>query len=231
MIPSKVGADVSHMFASISGRYDLANSVLSFGVHHIWRRTLLRAVSGRHYKAALDLCTGTADLVPLLLPLAEHVTGADFCEGMLVEGREKLKGLSPLRCSLELADAMSLPYADNRFDLLTVAFGVRNFENLERGLNEIFRCMTPGGRLAVLEFGQPKGLFGQLYRQYSAHVLPVLGGILTGNRTAYGYLERTSQTFPCADRFTQKLLLAGFTETSFKSLTGGICYLYLAKKP
>jgi demethylmenaquinone methyltransferase/2-methoxy-6-polyprenyl-1,4-benzoquinol methylase len=141
---------------------------------------------------------------------------------MLLKGKTEL-GRGPLM----QADALQLPYADASFDIVTVAFGVRNFERLSDGLQEIRRVLKPGGTLLVLEFGQPRGaLFGALFRFYSRWCMPVIGGIVTGNRAAYEYLPATSSQFPCREAFVEILSRAGFSAPSWKGLTFGIAYIY-----
>jgi len=226
---SKTGTDVQRMFSAIAGRYDLANSVLSFGIHHLWRRALIRQIKIAQNNAALDLCTGTADLVKPLSKLFKQVVGADFCAPMLEKGREKLKRWGIKNAQLVQADAMRLPFADKSFDLVTVAFGVRNFENLAQGLNEISRVLKPGGELLVLEFGTPSiPIFSSLYNFYSNRLLPKIGALLSGDGEAYDYLARTSQSFPCRDAFCENLMRAGFKNSSYKPLSLGIAYIYRA---
>ncbi|MCO6430447.1 MAG: bifunctional demethylmenaquinone methyltransferase/2-methoxy-6-polyprenyl-1,4-benzoquinol methylase UbiE [Deltaproteobacteria bacterium] len=219
---------VREMFSSIAGRYDLANSVLSMGIHHSWRRKLISVVPADPSLSALDLCTGTGDLLPLLMERFGKVTGADFCLPMLEIARQKpsCKGASIVQ-----ADALNLPFADGSFDIVTVAFGVRNFADLDRGLAEIWRVLKPGGSMLILEFGQPKNrLFGWLYNCYCRYLMPLIGGALTGNRAAYQYLPETAKNFPCRQEFIAILERHGFQQCSFQSLTGGIAYCYQARK-
>jgi demethylmenaquinone methyltransferase / 2-methoxy-6-polyprenyl-1,4-benzoquinol methylase len=216
------------MFSAIAHRYDLTNSVLSFGIHHWWRRVLLKKAPSRRDIIALDLCTGTGDLLPILSRRYSQVVGADFCRPMLDVADKKYgshKGIS-----LCQADALDLPFADNSFGVVTVSFGVRNFESLQKGLREIQRVLAPGGRLLVLEFGQPKGLFGFVYRWYSKVIMPWIGGVLTGNRTAYEYLPATAKAFPCGRKFEAELQAAGLMPVRTSALTFGIAYAYAADK-
>ncbi len=216
------------MFGSIASRYDLANSVMSFGTHYLWKRALVSALKEGRGERALDLCTGTGDLLPLLKKKFSFVVGADFCFPMMREG----KGKSHLTSfPFVQADALQLPIKDNCFDALTVSFGVRNFENTLQGLKECHRVLSPKGTLAVLEFGQPSHkLWGALYAFYSKHLMPAIGGLLTGNRHAYTYLPETSANFPCGENFEALLKEAGFEVESTKSLFGGIAFIYVAKK-
>lgn len=223
-----VGERVREMFGDIARRYDLANSVLSFGIHHIWRRRLVGMLPPAKDLLALDLCTGTADLVPIVAKRFGNCVGADFCLPMLEQGRDKLKQVEG-RAVLVQADAMRLPFHDESFDIVTVSFGVRNFEKLEQGLSEIRRVLKPGGALLVLEFGQPSlPVWRELYKFYSAYLMPFIGGLVTGKRDAYTYLPKTASEFPCRNEFLSVLEKIGFVRNSYKSLTGGIAFAYRA---
>ena len=229
MTASKRSSEVAEMFGRISRRYDLANTVLSLGVHHLWRRRLVRSIQQSATSAVLDLCTGTGDLLAPLRKRSGYVVGADFSFGMLKVGRERSK----IGSSYELVQgtALSLPFADESFDAVTVAFGVRNFENLEVGLKEIRRILKLGGKILILEFGQPRGrLFGPFYRWYSAHVIPLLGGLITGQREPYLYLLKTSAEFPCGKDFNSILERCGFLPEISVPLTFGIAFRYVARK-
>lgn len=231
-MPRVVGNEVREMFGSIAERYDSTNTILSFGIHYLWRSALLRSLPREWNEKgrALDLCTGTADVVPLLKRRYGSVIGVDFCFPMLAIGHKKLKMSDP-RSPLLQGDALTLPFRPNTMDCVTVAFGVRNLEDLLGGLKEMQRVLKQGGELRVLEFGQPSlpGL-REFYRFYSKSLMPVIGGTLTGNREAYRYLPETSAAFPCGARFCEILSEAGFQETRSKSLSGGIAYLYSAVK-
>ena len=224
-----VGTEVQKMFGSIAGRYDRANTVLSLGIHHWWRWLLFRGLPKGAPQRALDICTGTGDLLPGLAARCAEVVGIDFCAPMLLEGKSKWSALKNL--TVLQGDGLRLPFKDSSFDLITVAFGVRNFENLELGLSEIKRILKPGGTVRILEFGQPKGLiWGKLFRFYSDTIMPQIGGLLTGNRAAYKYLPTTSKLFPCREDFQAILEKIGFEDSFYQSLTGGIAYIYGAKK-
>lgn len=214
------------MFSSIASRYDFANSVLSFGLHHWWKRRLLAHLSGAHEGVVLDLCTGTADLVPLISRrTSSQVVGVDFCLPMLRQGKEKL----PAGTCLVHGDGLLLPIQSDSVSAVTIAFGVRNFEELSTGLQEIRRVLVPGGKLLILEFGQPQVAWWRaLYQFYSAHLLPRIGAMITGNAFAYEYLPETSAAFPCRERFVEILTTEGFHKISYRSFLGGICYSYFA---
>ncbi len=226
---SRIGFEVQEMFGSIAAGYDRANTILSFGIHHLWRKALIASLPKGQKLEILDLCTGTADLIPPLVPLAKRLVGADFSLPMLVQAGKKLNRLG-LKAELVQADAQNLPFAEMSFDLITVAFGVRNFENLELGLKEMLRVIKPGATIRILEFGTPPGLFGLIYKFYSDKLLPLIGGLITGNRAAYRYLQKTSSHFPYADQFAAKLSEVGYQDVSYKALTFGICYLYSARR-
>ena len=219
---------VQKMFSKIAPRYDLANSVLSFGIHHYWRRVLAGMLPESGDKLVLDLCSGTGDLLPLLEKRFGKVIGADFCLPMLEKGKKKFSGKN---YTLMQADALSMPFADNSFDIVCVAFGVRNFEHLELGLKEIYRVLKSGGHLLILEFGQPRNkIFSTLYKFYSKYIMPTVGGLISGDKAAYRYLPETAGSFPCGERFISILSNCGFSNFKSHSLTGGIAFVYSAEK-
>jgi demethylmenaquinone methyltransferase/2-methoxy-6-polyprenyl-1,4-benzoquinol methylase len=220
--PRVVGSEVQRMFGSIAARYDLTNSVLSLGIHHLWKHLVVRRVP-RGAGPVLDLCTGTGDLLPLLERRTTGVVGGDFCLPMLERGRERGRSDAPLvQC-----DALNLPFPDRTFTAVTVAFGVRNLEDVRRGLKEIRRVLTPGGKLVILEFGQPTWApFRAVYNWYSRVLMPWIGGLLTGNRSAYTYLPETAKAFPSGGDFEVILREAGFSATRYDPLSGGIAYIY-----
>jgi demethylmenaquinone methyltransferase / 2-methoxy-6-polyprenyl-1,4-benzoquinol methylase len=222
---------VQGMFNSIAKNYDLGNTVLSFGVHHYWRRVLVNLLPKSENLNVLDICTGTGDLLPLLEERfaenhPEKVQGIDFSDAMLDRSRIKYP-----KYSVQQADALALPFEANVFDLASVAFGVRNFAVLQEGLKEAFRVLKPQAYFLVLEFGQPKiPIFSQIYKFYSDHIMPIIGGLVTGNRQAYSYLPETAKQFPCGAEFGKELEQAGFRVLKIKSLFFGIAYAYLAQK-
>jgi demethylmenaquinone methyltransferase/2-methoxy-6-polyprenyl-1,4-benzoquinol methylase len=224
---------VQHMFAAIAQRYDRINSVLSFGLHHRWRRRAVRYSGVDPGARVLDLCTGTADLA---LAFARHVgaegaiVATDFCATILRYGTHKARQRrAPIR--FVLADAQVLPFQDGRFDCVTVAFGLRNVDCLETALREMYRVLRPGGVALVVEFGQPRGcLMGPLYRSYARYVMPYLGGWLSGHRDAYTYLPRTAAAFPAGERFCDEMARQAFTHIQAQALNGGIVYLYRAQR-
>jgi len=223
---------VEQMFSSIAPRYDLANTILSMGIHGSWRRKLLALVPQESMDGpALDLCTGTADLgIGLARRGIKQVIGLDFCLPMLSLASKKLSRINQ-SVLLGQGDALKLPIQSDSLSLVTVSFGVRNFEDLTKGLKEILRVLRPGGTLLILEFGQPS-LPGwrTLYDFYSRRIMPLLGGAISGNREAYTYLPDTSAKFPCREDFLAQLESVGYLQSKYRSLTGGIAYIYSAKK-
>jgi demethylmenaquinone methyltransferase/2-methoxy-6-polyprenyl-1,4-benzoquinol methylase len=222
------------MFSRISRRYDLANSVLSLGVHGSWRRRLVGLSGARAGDRILDCATGTGDVAIEFQKAAEnrlHVTAVDFCPEMMVEGPEKARreGVSIL---FEQADLTHLPYRDRMFEVVTAAFGIRNVPDPARALAEMARVTRPGGRVLVLEFGQPRGrVLGPAYRAFSSKALPAIGGLLTGDRSAYEYLNRSAAGFPCGDEFLALMRGTGLLATAEGfPLTGGIAYVYRATR-
>ena len=218
---SKTSLDVQRMFGAIAKRYDFANSVLSGGVHYLWRRLLYREVG--EGGLVLDLCTGTGGLIAGLQKRARSVIGVDFCRPMLVAGKTQNK----IEVDLIQGDALHLPFADQVFDAVTIAFGVRNFENTLAGLIEVRRVLKDNSALIVLEFGQPSNvLFGILYRWYSKNIMPLLGKLISGDGAAYSYLPSTAAQFPCGESFIALANEAGFKSKKMQVLTWGIAYLY-----
>ena len=226
-------ASVRAMFAAIAGRYDRANQILSLGLHHRWRHVAVLESGASPGARVLDCATGTGDLAIAFrraVGPSGDVIGTDYCAEMLAlaPGKAARAGL-PVR--FETADVLALPYADATFDLSSIAFGIRNVSDPLKGLREMARVVRPGGRVVVLEFGQPGGaLFGPLYRFYSRRVLPRVGGWVSGDRSAYEYLDRTSSRFPAGEAFTGLLRETGaFRSIRVRSLTGGIAYVYVAE--
>lgn len=220
-----VGSEVQTMFASIAKRYDLTNTVLSMGTHHLWKNRLVGKLDPKQDIRVLDLCCGTGDVYRKLRQKFSCVTGLDFCLPMLEVAKENLSSSRLLLGSVE-----ELPIQDSTFDAVTVAFGIRNLSNLEKGLEEIRRVLKPGGKILVLEFGQPSNkVWGLLYSLYSKYIMPALGGLFTGNMQAYKYLPETAKKFPCGERFLKCLKEVGFSSLESESVFGGIAYIYSAR--
>jgi demethylmenaquinone methyltransferase/2-methoxy-6-polyprenyl-1,4-benzoquinol methylase len=225
-----VSEQVREMFASIARRYDAANEVLSLGVHRSWRRAAVQLSGARPGQRVLDCATGTGDLA-LAFKRAVGPTGTvvatDFCEEMLAGAKPKARRAG-LEIQFEVADALALPFADHSFDIASIAFGIRNVDDPVRCLREMARVVKKDGRVVVLEFGQPHGPFGALFRVYSRRVMPAVGGLLTGNREAYEYLPRTAAAFPAGDRFLALMDEGGsFRERASTPLLSGTAYVYV----
>src|SRR4051812_13361093 len=227
-----MSAEVRRMFASIAPRYDAANEVLSLGVHKGWRRKAVRLAQAAPGQSVLDCATGTGDLALEFKRAVGQgeVIGTDFCAEMLQAAPAKA-ARAGLRVEFAVADALALPYANDRFDIASIAFGIRNVDDPVRCLRELARVIKPGGRAVILEFGQPDGAFGALFRFYSRGVMPVVGGWLTGNREAYQYLPRTAAKFPAGKKFVELMEQANcFTRIEAHPLTFGTAWVYVGVK-
>ena len=226
--------EVRDMFATIAPRYDRANRILSLGIDQAWRRRAVKASGAKPGDRILDLATGTGDLAfrfERKVGRDGKVTGTDFCEPMLAVARHKAarKGRT---VTFQMADAMDLPFTDRSFDVASIAFGIRNVDDPVAALREMRRVVKPGGRIVVLEFGQPNGLWGGMYRTYARHVMPRVGGWITGQRGAYEYLPRTAAAFPAGERFVELMDKAGpWASRTATPLTGGVAYLYVGVVP
>jgi demethylmenaquinone methyltransferase/2-methoxy-6-polyprenyl-1,4-benzoquinol methylase len=224
---------VASMFNNISGTYDFLNHFLSMGIDRIWRKIAIRELLKNKPSHILDVATGTGDLAIAALGLnPTHITGIDIAAQMLAFGREKIaaKGMSD-KITLVQGDGELLPFENNKFDAITVAFGVRNFQNLSKGLKEMNRVLKPGGRLVVLEFSKPASFpYKQVYNFYFTYILPVMGNLLSNSKNAYTYLPESVKHFPEGDAFVDFLKEAGFKNMIVKPLTFGTCSLYIADK-
>jgi demethylmenaquinone methyltransferase/2-methoxy-6-polyprenyl-1,4-benzoquinol methylase len=228
------GKAVSQMFAGIAGRYDVANHLLSGGIDFYWRRVLTRMVKTFGPKDVVDLATGSGDVAFKLrdrLGPEVSIKGLDFCEPMLDEARRKKKEHAAY-ADLEFAfgDCMDLPLPDASVDAVTISFGVRNFEDRQRGLKEILRVLRPGGRLYVLEFSQPDRWFRPIYYIYLKFILPFVAGIATGDKSAYDYLAGTIENFPTKEALAEQLKLAGYETINATGLTFSIVAIHEATK-
>ena len=239
--PSKEGATIRRMFGAIAPRYDLLNHLLSAGLDILWRRAAVRALldglgpsRGGRAPRVLDLCAGTLDLSCALSDSRRfegRSVALDFALPMLRRGRRKLGGRRARQIVPLCADALALPLRDAAFDAVMVAFGVRNFEDLDRGLAEARRMLAPGGLLLVLEFSRPANpLFRTLYRLYNHSVLPALGAAISGNPEAYRYLPASIAGFPDGLALSRRLEEAGFERVRFRTLTGGIVAVHEARR-
>ena len=223
---------VEKMFDNIAKRYDLLNHSLSFGMDYYWRRKAIKYLTNNP-KTILDVATGTADFAICAAKLEGiRITGIDISEGMVNIGKEKVKrkGLEGV-IELQIADSENLPFTENSFDAITAGFGVRNFENLEKGLSEMHRVLSKNGIAVILEPSKPKTFpLKQIYTVYFHHILPFLGKLISKDNSAYTYLPNSVETFPSGKDFIKHLENVGFTSCNHIPLTFGIVDLYVAIK-
>lgn len=228
------GKEVNQMFAGIAGRYDLANHLLSGGIDFYWRRVLTRKVKAFGPKDVVDLATGSGDVAFKLrdrLGAEVPIAGLDFCEPMLDEARgKKKKKATYADLRFDFGDCMELPLSDESVDAVTISFGVRNFEDRQKGLKEILRVLRSGGRLYVLEFSQPDRWFHPIYYFYLKYILPRVAAIATGDKSAYDYLAGTIENFPTKEALAEQLKLAGFDTVEADGLTFSIVAIHEATK-
>ena len=226
-------AQVTEMFDNVSANYDLLNRVLTFGIDISWRKNVVALVKKGKAEKVLDIATGTGDLAIMMAKADIHdVTGLDISPGMLNIGIQKVKdqGLSE-KVDMVIGDSEELPFDEGTFDAITVAFGVRNFENLELGLKEIHRVLKPKGSLIVLETSQPtKFPVKQGFQFYSKYVIPTIGKILSKDKSAYDYLPESAAAFPFGEKFNNILLKTGFNSSKVYPQTLGVATIYHAIK-
>tara|TARA_B110000438_G_scaffold218790_1_gene211684 strand:+ start:824 stop:1552 length:729 start_codon:yes stop_codon:yes gene_type:complete len=224
---------VAQMFDNISHRYDFLNHFLSLGIDKLWRKKAVKLIRDSSPKQILDVATGTADFaIETLSCKPTNVIGVDISEGMLEKGRQKIKrkGLGDV-IQLKYGDSENLPFEDDSFDAIIVGFGVRNFENLELGLNEMRRVLKKNGQVAILELSKPKKFpIKQLYLFYFKLILPVIGRLFSKDTSAYTYLPDSVNAFPEGDKFVSMLSDVGYNNVKSKLLSGGIATIYSAFK-
>ncbi|WP_392437806.1 bifunctional demethylmenaquinone methyltransferase/2-methoxy-6-polyprenyl-1,4-benzoquinol methylase UbiE [Cruoricaptor ignavus] len=225
-------SQVEDMFDNIAPRYDLLNHVLSLKIDVLWRRLLVHMMAAGRPQRVLDVATGTGDLaIAIHRGTGAQVTGLDLSQQMLNVGTEKIKnaGLSTGIRMLK-GDAENLPFQDDTFDAVSVAFGVRNFENLEMGLREMRRVVKPGGSVFILEFSQVEGILRPLYQFYFKNILPRIGRLVSRDNRAYTYLPDSVNAFPYGDAMKKILLAQGYSKVDYKKLSLGIATIYKATK-
>lgn len=224
---------VAAMFNSIAGNYDFLNHFLSFGIDKIWRKKLIKILRQRNVKIMLDVATGTADVAIKAAKLPGiAIKGIDISEKMINIGIQKIekKGLKNT-VELSIGDAELIHFSDETFDAVTVAFGVRNFENLNHGLVEMHRVLKKGGAAVILEFSRPQNFpFKQLYNFYFRYILPIVGRLVSKDQSAYTYLPDSVYNFPFGNDFMIELKKAGFNKCNFKTLTFGVATIYVGEK-
>lgn len=228
---------ISGMFNKIAPKYDLLNRVLSLGIDKIWRARLVKdliskanASSTSRHQSILDIACGTGDLTIALAKKGFSVTGADIAGKMLEIAQKKSFTINP-KPEYIIASADDLPFADNYFDAVTIAFGIRNFERRDLALSEIKRVLKKGGYLYILEFATPSNkIWGAIYRLYFLNILPAIGRAVSGDKSAYSYLPESVKAFPQYEKFIAEIDKAGFVSSKYVSLTGGVALLYSAKK-
>ena len=224
---------VAQMFDTISSEYDNLNRVISFGVDVSWRKKMVRMIASRNPKTLLDVATGTGDLAILLSGIkTERIVGLDISSGMLEIGRRKIatKNLSD-RIEMVLGDGEKIPFEDNTFDAITVAFGIRNFENLEAGLSEILRVLKPNGQFLILETSVPEKFpFKQGYKLYTKNIMPLIGRLFSKDKVAYKYLSDSASIFPYGENLNNILRNIGFIDVKNLPQTFGVATIYSASK-
>ncbi len=221
---------VQNVFTSVASKYDIMNDIMSVGIHRIWKEAMMDWLAPRPGQRLLDVAGGTGDISFKFLKRAGsgHATVLDITENMLIEGRKRAE-TDQILDSLDwiVGDAMSLPFADNSFDVYTISFGIRNVTQPQEALNEAFRILRPGGRLMVLEFSQiPVPLAQKAYDLYSFNVIPTMGKLITNDRSSYQYLVESIRKFPDQETFLSMVQHAGFENTSYRNLSLGIAALH-----
>lgn len=226
-------AQVTKMFDTISGNYDGLNRVISLGIDVKWRKRVVQLIGASKPKSILDIATGTGDLaIAMVKTGAKKIVGLDISKGMLEVGKDKIadKNLSEI-IEMVVGDSENLPFETDSFDAITVAFGVRNFENLEKGLTEIYRVLKPTGTFAVLETSVPiKTPFKQGYKFYTKYMLPLVGKLFSKDRSAYTYLSESAAVFPYGEEFNNILDKIGFIAIEHRPQTFGVATIYVATK-
>ncbi len=222
---------IKSMFSKVAANYDKANSVLSVGIHHLWRKKIVELSQAKSGQSVLDCATGTGDLAiefKKAVGSSGKVIGTDFCKEMLMPAPEKAKAKN-VDITFEQADVTKLQYSDQQFDIVSISFGIRNVNDPMKALKEMARVCRSGGKVVVLEFGQMKIPFlNSAYNFYSEKILPIIGGWLTGQKEAYYYLQKSSSAFPCREKFVDLMKeTTAFSDIKFYSVSLGIAYIYI----
>lgn len=225
--------EVWQMFDRIAHRYDFLNRVLSAGIDVSWRLKMLEYLPPKSDLKLLDLATGTGDVLITLCenhPQISYALGMDLSEGMLDIGRQKVQHLNT-EVDMKVGDACHIECSDSSFDIVTISFGIRNVLDVSQSLSEMYRVLKPGGKALILEFSQPSiPVFKEFYFYYLRHILPTIGGLISGDSYAYKYLNQTIETFPSGQDFANLMINVGFQDVDFHPLTGGISTLYIGSK-
>lgn len=231
------GPRVHELFSRIAGRYDLINDLQSFGLHRYWKHRLLGLAKAQRGTSALDLCCGTGDLAFGLAHRGARVVGVDFTEGMLEIAQRRVRAAATKSSNRVVpefvrADALRLPFAEGEFDIVTIAYGLRNLADLAGGLREIRRVLKPGGRLLVLDFGKPNNaLWRAVYLAYLRRFVPILGRVLAGSADAYGYILESLQHYPGQEGVAAQLRQLGYENIRVVNLLGGVMGIDYAERP
>jgi len=231
---SKEATRIREMFNSVATNYDIANDVLSFGMHRLWKKELVKKIPSKKTKIdVLDCATGTGDIAILIKKRNSkaQVTAIDFSERMLEQAPPKAAKAGFKDIKFLAADILNLPFSDKSFDHITISFGIRNVENLRVAISEFERVLRSGGVAHILEFGQPSSpLWAKTYTTYHRKVLPFIGGAITGNLSAYSYLNKSSEEFPSGEGFVKQFSPTTWKCTESTALLGGIAYIYRLQK-
>lgn len=224
---------VQSMFDAISSTYDKGNRFISLGLDQTWKNRLVKIVLSHEPKKILDLATGTADLpIRMVNKGLTNITGLDLSHKMLAEGQKRLEAARLTKdIQLQQGDSENLPFADDAFDAVTVSYGLRNYEDLDKGLRETYRVLKPGGVFVILETSVPQRFpIKQCYRFFTSKVMPMIGGLMSGNREAYAYLSKSAENFPCGNDLVEILNAAGFSKVKAKPQFFGAASLYVCFK-
>ena len=225
--------ETKEMFDSISGQYDLINNLLTFGLHNKWKSEIVKIAKKKNPRKILDMATGTADIAIMLSNIKNcEIIGLDISSKMIEIGKRKINSLNLYKkISLDIGDAENIKYADDTFDIVTVGYGVRNFENLNKGLNEIYRVLKKNGTLIILETSLPKNIFiNFIYSIYVIIYVQLIGKLFSKNFKAYSYLKSSAKIFPFGEKFKKILLDASFADVQFKEKFFGASTIYVAQK-